>query len=178
MGLSNYLWANMSFITMFMEHIVQHRIGVATLNSGTLEGNQKGYASQLENSRKPFPIVLITENVADLRPIISFCSLIDFLLVLTSESHSHCYTAPIAVHSPLLLSLYTTIALGLQRFRGPVKRFLAQQTMSTNTSAFVSPGLNQKTRDFLNLLLKLINWSCQVCCGIFKYMGGLADVCR
>ena len=108
---------------MFMEHKVQHRIGVATLNSRTLEGNQKGYASQLENSWKQFPIVLITENVADLRPII-FCSLIDILLGLTSESRSHCYSTPIAVHSPLLPSLYTNIALGLQRFRGPVKHSL------------------------------------------------------
>lgn len=70
MGISNYLWTNISFIIMFMLHMVQHRIGVATLNSGTLEENQKGCASQLENSRKPFPIVLITENVVDLRPII------------------------------------------------------------------------------------------------------------
>lgn len=63
------------------KHVIYHNVHgthstapdkVATLNSGTLERNQKGYASQLENSRKPFPVLLITENVADLRPIIFF----------------------------------------------------------------------------------------------------------
>lgn len=39
MGLSNYLWTNISFIIMFMLHMVQHRIRAETLNSGTLEEN-------------------------------------------------------------------------------------------------------------------------------------------